>query len=385
MAQVDKDGKEAVEHLMKYPPESWSRAYFDTVCKNYSVDNNLTESFNSWIKEARFKPIIKMLEDIRVKVMNMLREHESDVMSWSNDFSPQTMQLYNQYSKIANKCHVHSNGQEGTCDLNGIPCPHAIKAMQHNKVNPFTEIHWWYSKEAYLLAYSHKLQPVRGEKFWKVEASHAMEPPEFVKMAGRPKVNRTREKNEKVNRQGEWMQSRKGRIMKCSTCGQPGHNARGCAKNSKGKQPMACKKKGKQAKRQRCLATQDSNDEDLSVPMSPLAANIPAEEDIDLSAPLLSQASQASQSSHPVQASNFQFMPTPSVQRKPPNNTVPPDFESDSAPEIRPRSFSEERTRLLIRQQGNIPAITRTINFVGDSSGVRKEAVTKKGNGKSQN
>nr|XP_009794539.1 PREDICTED: uncharacterized protein LOC104241300 [Nicotiana sylvestris] len=100
MAQVDKDGKEVVEHLMKYPPESWSRAYFDTVCKNYSVDNNLTESFNSWIKEARFKPIIKMLEDIRVKVMNLLREHESDMMSWSNEFSPQTMQLYNQYLKL---------------------------------------------------------------------------------------------------------------------------------------------------------------------------------------------------------------------------------------------------------------------------------------------
>ncbi|OIT26970.1 hypothetical protein A4A49_29940 [Nicotiana attenuata] len=337
-----------------------------------NVDNNLTESFNSWIKEARFNPIIKMLENIRVKVMNMLREHESNVLSWSNDFSPQTMQLYSQYLKIANKCHVHSNGQEG-------------------KMNPLTEIHWWYSKEAYLLAYSHKLQPVRGEKFWKVEASHAVEPPEFVKMDGRPKVKRTTEKNETVNRKGEWMQSRKGSIMKCSTYRQPGHNARGCTKHSKGKQPMASKKKGNQAKRQRCLTTQDSNDEQ---PMSPLAANIPAEEDIELSAPLFSQASQ---SSHPIQDSNFQFMPTPSVQRKPPNNTVPPDFESDSAPEIRSRSFSEERTRLLMRQQGTIPAITRTINFVGDSSGVRKKAITenqlekmaklktRKGNGKSQN
>nr|XP_009757837.1 PREDICTED: uncharacterized protein LOC104210595 [Nicotiana sylvestris]XP_016486230.1 PREDICTED: uncharacterized protein LOC107806574 [Nicotiana tabacum] len=168
MTQVDEDGKEVVEHLIKYPPESWSRAYFDTVCKNYSMDNNLTESFNSWIKEARFKPIIKVLEDIKVKVMNLLREHEFDVMSWNNDFSAQTMQLYNQYLKIANKCHIHSKGQEGyevsedggrhtvnmvtkicTCrmwDLNRIPCPYAIKAMQHTKVNPLTEIHRWYFK-----------------------------------------------------------------------------------------------------------------------------------------------------------------------------------------------------------------------------------------------
>ncbi|XP_070030066.1 uncharacterized protein [Nicotiana sylvestris] len=133
-----------------------------------NVDNNLIESFNSWIKESRFKPIIKIFEDNRVKVINMLREHESTVMSWSNDFSPQTMQLYSQYLNIANKCHVHSNGQEGyeanedgdkhtmnmvvkrcTCrtwNLNGITCPHAIKAIQHNKMNPLIEIHRWYTK-----------------------------------------------------------------------------------------------------------------------------------------------------------------------------------------------------------------------------------------------
>ncbi|XP_075083235.1 uncharacterized protein LOC142166987 [Nicotiana tabacum] len=191
------------------------------------MDNNLIESFNSWIKESRFKPIIKIFEGIRVKAINMLREHESTVMSWSNDFSPQTMQLYSQYLNIENKCHVHYNGQEGyeasedgdkhtvnmvvkrcTCrtwDLNGITCPHAIKAIQYNKMNPLTEIHRWYTKEAYFLAYSHKLQPVKGEIFWKVEASHAMEPPKFVKMVGRPKVKRTREKNETVNKEGEWM------------------------------------------------------------------------------------------------------------------------------------------------------------------------------------
>ncbi|XP_070047306.1 uncharacterized protein [Nicotiana tomentosiformis] len=88
IGQLDEDGKDAVEDLMRYPPQSWRRAYFDTVCKNYSVDNNLIESFNSWIKEARFKQIIKILEDIRVKVMNMLREHEYVVMTWSNDFNP---------------------------------------------------------------------------------------------------------------------------------------------------------------------------------------------------------------------------------------------------------------------------------------------------------
>lgn len=60
--------KKAAKALVSYPPEKWCRAYFDTKCKNFMIDNNFTESFNSWIVEARQKPIIKMLEEIRVKV-----------------------------------------------------------------------------------------------------------------------------------------------------------------------------------------------------------------------------------------------------------------------------------------------------------------------------
>ncbi|KAK6791175.1 hypothetical protein RDI58_010256 [Solanum bulbocastanum] len=40
------------------------------------VDNNFIESFNSWILVLRSKPILKMLEEIRDKVMNRLRMKE---------------------------------------------------------------------------------------------------------------------------------------------------------------------------------------------------------------------------------------------------------------------------------------------------------------------
>ncbi|XP_019257692.1 PREDICTED: uncharacterized protein LOC109235901 [Nicotiana attenuata] len=203
--------KDAATGLLRYPPQTWCRAYLDTVCKNQSVDNNLTESFNKWILEARHKPIIKMLEDIRIKVMNMLREHGDEVRSWRHDFSPKTMELYSEYMQIAQSAYrVNANGENGyevseggdkhcvnmavkkcTCrqwDLTGIPCPHVIKAVLHNMGDPLTEKNWWYSKEAFLLTYKHKLQPLRGEFFWKIDPSQVMEPPELVKLAGRPKV-----------------------------------------------------------------------------------------------------------------------------------------------------------------------------------------------------
>ncbi|XP_070011262.1 uncharacterized protein [Nicotiana sylvestris] len=78
--------------------------------ENQSVDNNLTESFNKWILDSRFKPIIKMLEDIRLKVMNMIRVHEDEVKTWAIDFNPKSMQLYNEYIQIGQCCKVNANG-----------------------------------------------------------------------------------------------------------------------------------------------------------------------------------------------------------------------------------------------------------------------------------
>ncbi|XP_019225654.1 PREDICTED: uncharacterized protein LOC109207228 [Nicotiana attenuata] len=172
MSQVDDDGTKAVEDLLKYPPKYWSRAFFDTVCKNQYVDNNLTESFNACILQARHKPIIKMLEDIRIKVMNMITGHEAEVMSWGNEYSPKTMELYNQFLRIALKCHVNGSADHGyevtessdrhivnlrlrkcTCrawDLCGIPSPHPICALLHKKVDPLSQIHWYLTKETYL-------------------------------------------------------------------------------------------------------------------------------------------------------------------------------------------------------------------------------------------
>uniref|UniRef100_A0A3Q7EWS2 Uncharacterized protein n=1 Tax=Solanum lycopersicum TaxID=4081 RepID=A0A3Q7EWS2_SOLLC len=72
--------------------------------------------------------------------------------------------------------------------------------------------------EAYMLIYMHKIQPVRGDKFWKLDPSHAIEPPEIHKLVGRPKLKRKREKDEARKREGVWSASRKGLKMMCEHC-----------------------------------------------------------------------------------------------------------------------------------------------------------------------
>ncbi|XP_049409139.1 uncharacterized protein LOC125872451 [Solanum stenotomum] len=191
--------EEAKDHLLHFPIQTWCRVFFDTICKNSKVENNLVESFNSWILEARHKPIIGMLEDIRINVMTKFVKNEDELMTWNCDWSPIAIEMYNEFLKIANVCELNFNGDDGfevsegndrhivnlaakkcTCrvwDLTGIPCPHSIKAFLYKNLDPLEEIHWWYSKEAYLLTYHCKLQPVPGQKFWKIEVEQAMEPP----------------------------------------------------------------------------------------------------------------------------------------------------------------------------------------------------------------
>ncbi|KAM3301308.1 hypothetical protein P3S67_015809 [Capsicum chacoense] len=177
----------AAEALVAYLPQKWFRAYLDTKCKIFMVDNNFTESVNSWIVEARQKAIIKMIEDIRVKVMNMLKNHDVDVRSWKNKFSTHAMKLFNDYKVIAQQCNVEFNrerrykvteGRNGNtvhiehkrciCRawvLTEIPCLYTIKAFLHTKIFPIDKIYLCYSKGAYLIVYTHKLQPVKGENF----------------------------------------------------------------------------------------------------------------------------------------------------------------------------------------------------------------------------
>ena len=66
------------------------------------MDNNSTESFNAWILEARYKPIIGMLEDIRVKIMERLAAKEIVVRKWKDDgLSPKSELLFIEYLKIS--------------------------------------------------------------------------------------------------------------------------------------------------------------------------------------------------------------------------------------------------------------------------------------------
>ncbi|KAG5573165.1 hypothetical protein H5410_062931 [Solanum commersonii] len=191
-----------------------------------------------------YKPTIEMLEDIRVKIMERLAAKEVVVRKWKDDgFSPKSELLFIEYLKISKVCKVSGSGDNG------------YEAMEHKKIIPKKEIDWYYSKEATLAVYKHKSQLVRGEPFWKFDHLHAIEPPELVKQIGRPKLMREKENNEVVKRQEVWKQTRKGKVMTCSNCGEQNHNARGCEKEKK--------LVGEKRQPRRCLVYEDEASEEV--------------------------------------------------------------------------------------------------------------------------
>lgn len=98
--------------IMNTHPQHLSRAWFKVGSNCDSVDNNLCESFNKWILEARFFPIITMLETIRRKVMVRIKDQIANSNRWNTVICPGILKKLNVYIAESAFCHAISNGAE---------------------------------------------------------------------------------------------------------------------------------------------------------------------------------------------------------------------------------------------------------------------------------
>ncbi|KAF2323854.1 hypothetical protein GH714_001573 [Hevea brasiliensis] len=73
LKELSKLGAGIYEDLVSYHIQDWVRVYHNPHAKCDVVENNMCETFNSWIFTARHKYIITMMEEIRVKIMNSIR------------------------------------------------------------------------------------------------------------------------------------------------------------------------------------------------------------------------------------------------------------------------------------------------------------------------
>ncbi|GAV90518.1 SWIM domain-containing protein [Cephalotus follicularis] len=113
-------------------------------------------------------------------------------------------------------------------DLNGIPCPHAICAIQHNG-DAVDFIAHWYKKTTYMKTYEETLKPVKSSKYWPKSGLEPPLPPPKREMPGRCKHKRRRDPDEpkKMSKL-----SKKYSVMRRRQCKGVGHNRAGCPNKS---------------------------------------------------------------------------------------------------------------------------------------------------------
>nr|XP_027077015.1 uncharacterized protein LOC113700766 [Coffea arabica] len=150
---------EAFNWLVKHTtPKEWTRSHFRILSKCDILLNNLCESFNSIILDAREQPIIAGVWKYEVRCMYRDR--------YTVDLASRT-------------CSCRK------WDLSGIPCSHAYSAITLTDEEPKTFVHDCYSKEAYMRAYSPVIGPMDGEELWPKANKGPLLPPEKIKLPGR--------------------------------------------------------------------------------------------------------------------------------------------------------------------------------------------------------
>jgi hypothetical protein len=235
--------------LEKQDPVHWCRAWFKVGSNCEAVDNNVSESFNSWIIDARFKPIIAMLEDIRIMVTRRIQENKSNSERWTMLICPNIIRKVNKIRHGTQYCHVLWNGASSfevrdkkwrftvdlvqkTCScrywqVSGIPCRHACAALFTMSDEPNNYINACFSIDQYKATYQHVLQPVEHESVWPVSPNPRPLPPRVKKMPGRPQTKRRMDPSERVN--SNHKSSRVGIQIRCGRCQGSGHNKKTCS------------------------------------------------------------------------------------------------------------------------------------------------------------
>ncbi|XP_023890868.1 uncharacterized protein LOC112002940 [Quercus suber] len=180
--------EKAYEYLANIAPAQWTRSHFTPRALTDCLINNLSESFNLMILKSKDKPILAMLEWIRVRLMTRLYTKREGIEKYAKKLCPS---IQDKFEKLKVESKPFSSTPAGsflyevasqykrhvvdlvkkTCncrywDLNGIPCKHAITAIYTNIETSEAYTHPCYHKETYMEIYKEVLPPMPGQSKW---------------------------------------------------------------------------------------------------------------------------------------------------------------------------------------------------------------------------
>uniref|UniRef100_A0A803PIN8 SWIM-type domain-containing protein n=1 Tax=Cannabis sativa TaxID=3483 RepID=A0A803PIN8_CANSA len=250
MVEIKEVNVAAYNWLVAKPRTEWTKAYFSEGVKCDVLLNNLCESFNNAITDARDKSIITLLEKLRYWLMCRFQKKRESVTRWNEQVGKNIRKIIEQNKKFARNCLVTRetevifqvdcpgtisyavNLAEKTCccrryQLSEIPCGHALACICDVGHEVWNHIHDWYKKDMMLKGYAGVIHPMPGPQLWPRSGLNPIEPPEETNKPGRPKKKRRRDADEPPPA-NTTKTRRYGQVHKCGNCGVAGHIARKC-------------------------------------------------------------------------------------------------------------------------------------------------------------
>ncbi|XP_047953996.1 uncharacterized protein LOC125200390 [Salvia hispanica] len=254
--------------------ESWSRAFFGFEAHCDILVNNISECYNKVLLFARDKPLYGMLECIRMYLMDRFTTRRKMAAKLEDCIGPKIRKKLEKLKEKVGDCMVREAGEwvyqvntkfneqfvvdirDRSCScrrwmLTGLPCPHAIAAIQMTGEDVDSFVAQCYSTETLQLVYAPIIYPVHGPDMWPRTPHPDIVPPDLTRLPGRPKGARQKTAEELAARSkvkakaarithqvvtvrdgedGRQKMSRKGLMpeYKCRLCGEKGHNKRRC-------------------------------------------------------------------------------------------------------------------------------------------------------------
>ncbi|XP_010557976.1 PREDICTED: uncharacterized protein LOC104826793 [Tarenaya hassleriana] len=235
--------------MLRTNPEIWCRAFFNKDSHCEDVHNNHSESFNNSIKEARKKPMIDMLEDIRRQTMKRIAKMSKVSGKCITEFTPRTMIELEKSRNQSRFCFVTPSGRgiyevmefgisysvdlsghSCACrkwDLTGVPCQHSLAVINFKKDKLSGYISEYFLTSRWVAMYENNILPVNGQPLWQKVDKPLIGVPDKRKMPGRPKKhNRKKDPHESPSKSGKL--SKHGRVFTCGRCKQVGHTKKSC-------------------------------------------------------------------------------------------------------------------------------------------------------------
>ncbi|XP_022858231.1 uncharacterized protein LOC111379130 [Olea europaea var. sylvestris] len=173
--------------LEEKPASHWSKSHFREWNQCDMLLNNLCESFNRTIVAAREKPILTMVEDIRVYLMRRIVACRESCDRWTIAVRPRIQKILDKNGKLA---------RFEWAEYAGIACSHVIASVVSRGLNVLEFVDDIYKKDAYMRTYTPSISPITGPDAWPTPGLNPLTPPVYTKRPRRPKKNRRKEVNE---------------------------------------------------------------------------------------------------------------------------------------------------------------------------------------------